>query len=103
MSSYILSADAASDVDGILEYTYDHFGEAQMIKYKNQLDSFLMRLAQRQPPYGTLSVHGYTVEYLRCQKHYVFGFTSKGQPLTIFAILHEKMDMKKRVKERLDL
>lgn len=101
MSSYVLSADAEADVVSILEYTFDRFGEAQMIKYKNQLDGCIYNLSQGKQPFRMLEVTSFKVRYLHCQKHYIFGLIQEDNTLIVLAILHEKMDIKSRVQDML--
>lgn len=39
---------------------------------------------------------------VRCEHHYIFGLMRPDAPMLVVAVLHEKMDLIRRVRKRLD-
>lgn len=101
MYTYQLSALAAEDLDEILQYTFERFGRKQMLKYSNQLAACLDEISKDDGLYKKIEIEKYTVRSLRCQKHYLFGLEREDKSLLIIAILHEKMELIRRLRNRL--
>ena len=101
MIPYQLSPRAKSDIEDILEYTFDSFGKRQMLKYKGQLEHCLKQLSSNLTSYRNLDIDGISIQSLHCQKHYIFAMDRQDRPLLIIAVLHEKMDLVKRLTNRL--
>jgi toxin ParE1/3/4 len=102
MLSYQLSIDAESDLDDILQYTFDHFGVDQMIKYNAQLMQCFDEISKAKGLYKEFESNSTNIRFLHCQKHYVFAVKNKGEHFTIIiAIFHEKMDLMNRLRNRL--
>lgn len=102
LASNILSRDAEADVDNILEYTLLKFGERQMHKYKDQLKECLKRMSRDFGNIRSMKDVDPSLCFMRCQHHYIFGLLQNNRPIYIIAILHEKMDLTERIKERLN-
>lgn len=101
MPSYELSQLAESDLEHILEYTFVNFGKNQMYKYKRQLEHCLKILANNVPSYRRLDIDGKYIRSLHCQMHFLFALERQNRPLLIVAVLHERMDLVKRIRDRL--
>lgn len=101
MNTYKFSPDAAFDLQSILDYTIKNFGKRQMLKYKEQLKACLNKLASTSYSGRILNVEGKSLRLLHCQKHYIFALERADNPLLVIAVLHEKMDLVERVKNRL--
>ena len=101
MPTYQLSALAAEDLDEILQYTFERFGKKQMLKYNTQLSVCLDKISQDEGLYKKIEIEEKIVRSLRCQKHYIFALERGDKPLLILAILHEKMELTRRLKNRL--
>ena len=102
MSFYQLSIDAESDLDDILQYTFDRFGVDQMIKYNAQLIQCFDEISKAKGLYKEIESNSTNIRFLHCQKHYVFAIKNKSEPvIIIIAIFHEKMDLMNRLKSRL--
>jgi len=101
MNAYELSILAESDLEEILEYTFESFGQNQMYKYMEQLEHCLNQLVSSRGSYRRLDVGGKSVRSLRCKKHYIFAVERQDLPLLIIAVLHERMDLVKRIQNRL--
>ena len=103
MHSYRLSTSAELDLEDILQYTFEHFGQSQMLRYNAGLISCLEAMTQDSPfgQYKRFQRNGKFIRSLHCQKHYIFALEQEDAPLTIIALLHEKMDLITRLKSRL--
>ncbi|MEN0006091.1 MAG: type II toxin-antitoxin system RelE/ParE family toxin [Bacteroidota bacterium] len=95
-----LSPSAVEDLNSIIDYTIERFGEKQAEKYIALLNECAARLAMsnlvRIMPNTTPEV-----KFVKCQHHYVFGFQKEEQAFYILAILHEKMDLVRHIQMRM--
>ncbi len=101
MPSYELSTFAESDLDKVLQYSFERFGENQMLKYNAQLMSCFDEISKISGHYKKIERKGKTLRSLHCPKHYIFALERGDQPLLIIAILHERMDLTIRIQNRL--
>lgn len=101
MPTYELSALAVSDLDEILQYSFERFGKKQMLKYSTQLASCLDKISENNGHYKRIEINRKTVRSLHCQKHYIFALERTDKPLLILAVLHEKMELTRHLKNRL--
>ncbi|MEZ5918976.1 MAG: type II toxin-antitoxin system RelE/ParE family toxin [Alphaproteobacteria bacterium] len=98
--SYDLTPAAKADLANIARYTADKWGKAQAIKYAELLDQCFLRIADGKDRSKTILPKNDAVHVCRCEHHYVFYIQTKEKPVVI-AVLHERMDLMKRLKERL--
>lgn len=99
--NYTFTAFAKNDLDDITEYTFQKFGYEQSLRYVANLESCAEDLADG---FGSIKEMQYIVPKLyakHCQHHYIFGLKSINKPMAIIAILHERMDLIKRIKARI--
>ena len=103
MHSYRLSVTAEKDLQDILEYTLEQFGESQMLQYNAKLISCLEAITENSSfsHYKRFKRNGKFIRSLHCQKHYIFALEQEDAPLIIIALLHDKMDLITRLKSRL--
>ncbi|TKB70724.1 MAG: type II toxin-antitoxin system RelE/ParE family toxin [Nitrospira sp.] len=96
MASYSLSSKAATDLEGIYEYTILHFGLEQARVYLLGLHARFQMLAE-QPTQGRkadeLAPGLRRVEY---QSHVVF-YIPKDHGIRIVRVLHQRMDVTRHV------
>ncbi len=98
MGQYRLTQSARDDIRDILRRSVKNWGKPHAVKYTEKLSDSLERIGNRE-------LHGKSVEEIpglyvaRCEPHYVFFLQEN--PVQIVAILHERMDCLKHVKERL--
>ena len=99
---YVLTAGAAVDLQNIAEYTEQEWGSARRKQYIRQIETVAIQLAnglgafrQRDDIYPGIRVK-------LAGHHYVFCLPRIDSPALILAILHERMDIIARLKERLD-
>jgi len=101
MPLYELTEEADSDLEEIVRYTLGQWGEKQAGQYADQLHRCFEKIAARKTLSRTFSENYPEVQVARCQHHYVFYLHPEGKPPRIFAVLHERMDLLARLKNRL--
>ncbi len=99
---YQLIKEADADLEGITRYTFKKWGEQKAIKYLDRIEQCLCCIAKskfwKQPfpnKYPKLRV-------IRCEHHYIFYLHSENKIPCIIAVLHERMDMLTRIKNRIN-
>lgn len=99
MGNYFFTEKAIEDISAIWDYSYDTWSEKQADKYYQQLIVTCKEIADN-PKLGK--------EYLEIEngvfgfhinRHIIFYRQSKLNEIEVLRILHEKMDLKKRIKE----
>jgi len=98
---YRLTRSAAADLRGIVRYTVEHWGEAQCRTYVTQIEEAACALAKGQGSFKTLDDLHPGLRMKLAGHHYLFCLPQPGQPALILAILHERMDLMTRLKDRL--
>lgn len=99
--SYILTAAAEVDVRGIIRYTSKQWGEAQVRRYMTSLENGIALIALGQGVFKDMSVLYPALRMAHCGHHYIFCLPRGDAPSLIVAVLHERMDLMMRLKERL--
>ena len=99
---YSTSHEAVLDWRDIIEYTIDRFGEDQVRKYSDALILCMEAMAKNKVHFKDLTIENHTIRVKHCQRHYIFGLLLDDQPMIIITFLHEKMDLMKRLKGRLE-
>lgn len=95
MTDYSLSSQAASDLDGIYEYTIVTFGLSQARNYLTGLHECFRMLADN-PLYGRSATELATnLRRLEYQSHIVF-YVPREQGVLIVRVLHQSMDVPKQ-------
>ena len=84
------------DLIDIWLYTADRWGEEQADKYLRKIELCFQKINRGS---ALLKPLANDVQFIRCEHHYIFVLMTK-KPIVI-AILHEKMDMLIRLKQRL--
>jgi len=101
MKSYEISESAEEDLQGIVNYTFSQFGEAQTRKYMSKLKQCTKKLALSEGYYKELDDLYPSMRLKHCQHHYIFGLMRNKHPMLVVAIFHEKMDLMEQLKTRL--
>ncbi|CAM3855426.1 type II toxin-antitoxin system RelE/ParE family toxin [Agrobacterium radiobacter] len=102
MTAYILTAEAESDLRSVIRYTRTQWGAAQVRRYVSGLERGIATLAEGKGSFEDMSVLHPALRMARCQHHYVFCLPREDAPALIVAILHERMDLMKRLVDRLN-
>jgi plasmid stabilization system protein ParE len=102
MNPYQLTHDAEADLDSILQYSYEQFGVEQMLRYNERLINCFTQLAEKNILCREIELNsGKLVQYLHCQKHYIFAVQRTEMPMIIIGIFHERMDLIAQIRGRL--
>ena len=98
---YVLTKSAKADIRDITRYTVMNWGEAQCRTYITELEKTTEAVAKGE---GAFKDMGFILPDLRmatCGKHYIFCMPQAGKQSIILAILHERMNLMARLKNRL--
>jgi toxin ParE1/3/4 len=102
VTGYVLTEAAEADLRAIIRYTREQWGDAQLRRYIATLERGIADLAAGQSPFKDMSALFPALRMARCGHHSVFCLPREGLPALIVAIFHERMDLMKRLAERLD-
>ena len=102
MRPYDLTPSALDDLKEIARYTLTTWGEKQSLTYADLLEKHFCAMAARTAYARTFSKRYPQILVSRCSHHYIFYLHPEGKPPCILAILHERMDIVNRLKNRLD-
>ncbi|MBC8287548.1 MAG: type II toxin-antitoxin system RelE/ParE family toxin [Nitrospinae bacterium] len=101
MRPYELTKDAEADLEEIARYTIEEWGEAQAESYLGKISQCFKNITKNKVASRTFSEKFPDAQVIRCEHHYIFYLYLKGEKPIIFAVLHERMDMLTRLKNRL--
>lgn len=102
MVPYELTVPAQDDLKEIARYTLTQWGQEQSLHYARLLEKRFLEIAARTAYSRTFSKRYPQILVNRCEHHYIFYIHPEDKPPRIIAVLHERMDMLKRLKGRLD-
>jgi len=101
MLPYELTTPAQDDLKDIARYTLTEWGETQSIHYAELLETRFYEISARTAYARTFSKRYPEVLVSRCEHHYIFYIHQEGRLPCIIAILHERMDMLKQLRNRM--
>jgi toxin ParE1/3/4 len=100
MLDYELTPDAEEDLLEIGRYTIATWGVNQASRYETALKHCLGAVRRNEKADGAIP-HRPELRSSRCKNHYIFAlFRGKARPV-ILGVLHEKMDLLARLRERI--
>ncbi len=102
MPLYQLTEDADADLEGIIRYTLSQWGVEQARLYTDKLHRCFENIAAEKTASRQFSEKYPQARVTHCEHHYVFYLELEGKPPRIFAVLHERMDLLARLKDRLE-
>ena len=99
MAKCELTNKAVADLNGIWEYTVENWSENQADRYYEMLLDICQDIADN-PELGK-NYEGIKSDLfgLKANRHVIFYRKSKVNPIEITRILHERMDLKRRINE----
>lgn len=99
MAEYKLTNKAVEDLSKIWDYTFEVWSEKQADKYYNELISNCIEISDN-PDLGK-KYEGISKQLLgmKANRHIIFYRTLNPDYIEITRILHERMDLKKRITE----
>lgn len=96
-----LSKNAKKDLRSILSYTNEFWGEGQMLKYSETLDSAFEEIVA--DPYGVKTKDRSSIfsgiRSYKVGRHQIFFRQAKDKGVFILRILHEKMNFPQHLKK----
>ncbi|MFQ5444170.1 MAG: type II toxin-antitoxin system RelE/ParE family toxin [Nitrospinales bacterium] len=101
MPGYELTAEADSDLEDIARYTIREWGTKQAAQYAGKLERCFEKIARKEAVFRSFSEKLPEASVTRCEHHYIFYLHPEGKRPVIFAVLHERMDLLARLKDRL--
>ncbi|MEA3390715.1 MAG: type II toxin-antitoxin system RelE/ParE family toxin [Pseudomonadota bacterium] len=100
-SPYVLTDAAEADLRGIVRYTRQQWGSAQVRRYMGRLEQGIARLAAGRGAFKDMGELYPALRMARCEHHYVFCLPRGDAPALVVAIFHERMDLMVRLPDRL--
>jgi toxin ParE1/3/4 len=99
MAKFKLTNKAVEDLSRIWDYTFEVWSEQQADKYYNGLITYCLEIAEN-PDLGK-KYEGISKQLLgmKANQHIIFYRTLSESHVEITRILHERMDLKKRIVE----
>lgn len=101
MKAYVLTAAAEADMRGVVRYTRQQWGVAQVRRYITSLEKRITDLANGHGAYKDMNALYPALRMAHCEHHYVFCLPRDGKPALVVAIFHERMDLMVRRADRL--
>ena len=100
MKRYFIQPAASARLEDIYRYTLQHFGSRQADTYVDGAFALFEDIAERRIAWRRIphefGVDGYFTRY---QSHYVFWKLRSDGQVAIVAILHQRMDLARRLRE----
>ncbi len=101
-SPFILTPASRNDLASIAHYTADKWGKEQALRYADLLDAGFHKIAKGDDFSKPAIKSNPAVRVCKCEHHYIFYLRpDKQEKPIIIAILHKRMDLMRRLKERL--
>ncbi len=101
MASYVLAPGAQADLRDIARYTRRQWGKPQALKYRDRLEKCAETIALGEGRSKDLSDIHPGLRMVRCEHHFIFCLPRGEAPALIVAILHERLDLMRRLATRL--
>lgn len=101
MMPYDLTPAAEADLREIARYTMREWGERQAKQYETLLETCFQGIAESSVLSRPFSERYPQVRVTRCEHHDIFYLLPEGTRPRIIAVLHERMDMLARLRDRL--
>ena len=102
MPDYKLTPDAEADLLQIAIYTIETWGIEQAGRYEAAIVDCLAAIAHGTARSKRPMPHRPELLVTRCQHHLVFWLQEENTAPLIVAVLHEKMDLLQRLRDRLE-
>jgi toxin ParE1/3/4 len=101
LKHYLLTAKAESDLRNIIQYTRSEWGNTQTRRYIEKLEQGIVSLIEGKHGSKDMDDLYPKLRMKKCEHHYIFCLPRDHQPSLIIAIFHERMDLMKRLSDRL--
>jgi plasmid stabilization system protein ParE len=101
-AAFVLHPAAEAKLREIVRYTRKQWGAAQAREYAAKLRQSILALAAGKKPFKDMSSLYPGLRTARCGGHHIFCLCRQDAPALVAAILHERMDVMARLKQRLN-
>ncbi len=101
MTGWQLTTAAAADLDDILRFTLNQWGDNQARRFAADLKAAMQALADHPHRHRAMPRLHTDLRIARCRQHLIFALPQADGPTLILAILHERMDLMARLAHRL--
>lgn len=98
---YLLAKGASADLENIIRFTNEQWGEAQCRADTQQLETAVTALAKSERVFKELPSINPMLRMAKSGRHFIFCLPRSGSVPLILAILHERMDIMARLQNRL--
>lgn len=102
MADYQLTPEADADLLAIARYTVRTWGIVQARRYEALLRDSFDGIASRRTRSRKILESRPEIRFVRCEHHYVFFQVRAKEPPLIVAIFHERMDLIRQLRHRLE-
>lgn len=99
MAKYKLTNKAAEDLSNIWEYTFEVWSEQQADKYYSELISICQEIAENPNLGKAYEEISKQLLGIKANRHIIFYRTLNENYVEITRILHERMDLRRRITE----
>jgi toxin ParE1/3/4 len=99
---YVLTKGALADLQSIIRHTHAQWGKAQCQTYLNQIEETATALVKGEGIFKDLSSIYPSLRVAKSGSHFIFCLPRANMLPVILAILHERMDIIARLKNRLE-
>lgn len=99
---FLYSRHAEADLREIIRHTSRKWGATRARVYARQIDAAATDLAKGQGPFKDWNMVHPGLRVKPAGSHYLFGVRYPDRPALILAILHKRMDLIARLRERLN-
>lgn len=99
--AYVLTKSAEADLKEIIAYTKAQFGVTQCRNYIEEIERNAEAVANGRGHFKEMHTLIPNLRVALSGKHYIFCLPQHNAPAIILAILHERMDVLQRLKNRL--
>lgn len=101
MKNYLLTAKAEADLRSIIQYTRTERGDTQARRYIEKLEQGIATLIDGKHGSKDMGDLYPKLRMKKCEHHYVFCLQRDNDRSLIIAIFHERLDLMKRLSNRL--
>jgi toxin ParE1/3/4 len=102
VGDYELAPAAEVDLFEIARYTLSTWGSEQAARYEVSLEAHFRAIARGDVRTRAPFPDRPELVSSRCEHHFVFALRRDGRPVLIVAVLHERMDLMTRLRERIE-
>jgi toxin ParE1/3/4 len=99
---YVLTQGAAADIRNITRYTLETWGHEQCTAYIEQIEQAASDVATGQGVFKDMGTVLPGLRMKRVAQHCIFCVPQASGPALILAVLHQRMDLMARLKNRLE-